>query len=230
MAQALPSPVAPRSVFALSLRVLPDPPPGLDDPVLVRRWLVEVWLVRARWWAALLAALGLYAGAPRSTAPALLAVPLLLAAGRYGVPGLAAGSAAAAVALAGLLTAQATLLGVLGWAVAVELAISWGLFLATFALAVYGLTRANAAWRAWELARWDRDDADLRRIRCGLSAREAELLPLLARPELTYQQIAHTLCISPTTVKTHVQRLGTKLGATGRSGVVAAARERDLLH
>lgn len=157
--------MAPRSVFAFSLRALPDPPPGLDNPVLVRRWLVEVWLVRARWWAALLqllvtpllpaelrplslglglglgaangrlawrllepgadgarlragraqatalewaallAALGLYAGAPRSTAPALLAVPLLLAAGRYGVPGLAAGSAAAAVALAGLLAA-----------------------------------------------------------------------------------------------------------------------------
>lgn len=117
----------------------------------------------------------------------------------------------------------------LGWAVAVELAISWGLFLATFALAVYGLARVNSAWRAWELARWDRDDADLRRIQCGLSVREAELLPLLARPELTYPVIARALCVTPDTVKSHVRRLGLKLGATGRHGVVAAAQQRGLL-
>src|SRR5690606_23241327 len=68
-----------------------------------------------------------------------------------------------------------------------------------------------------------------RRQDYGLSKREWELLPLLVREDLTYEQIGEQLSISPYTVTTHVQRIGQKLGVSGRRAVVRAVRERGLL-
>lgn len=64
-----------------------------------------------------------------------------------------------------------------------------------------------------------------------LSAREQEILPLLADATLDYATIAQQLFCSRHTVRTHVRRLAAKLGVPPtRRAVVDAARARGLLH
>lgn len=76
-----------------------------------------------------------------------------------------------------------------------------------------------------------RAEAALRCQEIGLSATEREVLPLLARADLTtYRQIAALLHRSPDTVRDHMQAIARKLGVTAhRSAVVAAALARGLL-
>jgi DNA-binding NarL/FixJ family response regulator len=62
----------------------------------------------------------------------------------------------------------------------------------------------------------------------GLSARESELLPLLAEG-LKNNEIAEALYLSVNTVKTHLKDLYRKLGASNRAQAVAAAAEAGLL-
>lgn len=62
----------------------------------------------------------------------------------------------------------------------------------------------------------------------GLSARESELLPLLAEG-LKNNEIAASLYLSVNTVKTHLKELYRKLGAANRAQAVAAAAEAGLL-
>jgi len=70
---------------------------------------------------------------------------------------------------------------------------------------------------------------DLRRLRAKLSPQEWRVLPLLARG-LTYDAIGAQLHVSGETVKTHVRRIGEKLGCgQRRSDVLAAARAGGLL-
>ena len=61
-----------------------------------------------------------------------------------------------------------------------------------------------------------------------LTNREQEVLELLAR-RYTDKEIAETLYISPGTVRSHIEHLGEKLNATGRHGIVQAARDQGLL-
>ena len=62
----------------------------------------------------------------------------------------------------------------------------------------------------------------------GLSARESELLPLLAEG-LKNSEIAASLYLSVNTVKTHLKDLYRKLGASNRAQAVASAAEAGLL-
>jgi len=61
-----------------------------------------------------------------------------------------------------------------------------------------------------------------------LTNREQEVLELLTR-RYTDKEIAETLYISPGTVRSHIEHLGEKLNATGRRGIVQAARGQGLL-
>lgn len=61
-----------------------------------------------------------------------------------------------------------------------------------------------------------------------LSARELEILNLVAA-DLTNNEIAEALFISPLTVKTHVERILAKLGVRGRVGAVREGIARELL-
>ncbi len=72
--------------------------------------------------------------------------------------------------------------------------------------------------------------AELRRLDLGLTPRERELLPMLARKELTSRQIGALLYIKPSTIRTYIEQIAEKLSvATTRKAVAAAARERGLL-
>ncbi len=111
-----------------------------------------------------------------------------------------------------------------------------GALLGVVTLALAGWIKADERWRRWEEIRQDAarvaERAELetyRRHDYGLSKREWELLSLLVRDDLTYEQIGEQLSISPYTVKTHVQRIGKKMGVRGRQAVVHTARERGLL-
>jgi LuxR family transcriptional regulator, maltose regulon positive regulatory protein len=61
----------------------------------------------------------------------------------------------------------------------------------------------------------------------ALSQREIEVLRLLAN-NLTNQEIAHRLCVSENTVKTHLANIYGKLGANGRRAAVTKARNAGL--
>jgi ATP/maltotriose-dependent transcriptional regulator MalT len=61
-----------------------------------------------------------------------------------------------------------------------------------------------------------------------LSEREMEIL-LLISTGLTNQEIAHTLVIAVSTVKSHINNLYSKLGTRRRTQAIAIARERGLL-
>lgn len=67
-----------------------------------------------------------------------------------------------------------------------------------------------------------------RQLGAPLSARELQVLHLAAAG-LDYDLIARQLYVSPDTVKTHMRRIGQKLGTSGRRAVVVVARERGLL-
>lgn len=71
-------------------------------------------------------------------------------------------------------------------------------------------------------------DADVSAERPTLSAREAGVLALVSEG-LTNALIAHRLGISPATVKTHVERLLRKLGATDRAHAVGNAMRLGML-
>ncbi len=61
-----------------------------------------------------------------------------------------------------------------------------------------------------------------------LSEREVEVLQLMARG-MSNQEIAHTLFVSPTTVKTHVSHILTKLGVRDRVQAVVEAYESGIV-
>jgi DNA-binding NarL/FixJ family response regulator len=78
------------------------------------------------------------------------------------------------------------------------------------------MSRAFAAHALDALARSARGSADGRGTESGLSAREAEVLGLLAEG-LTDREIAASLQISPRTVETHVSKVLHKLGVRNRA-------------
>ena len=70
--------------------------------------------------------------------------------------------------------------------------------------------------------------ADQARSRDGLTAREVEVLELMAR-QLSNAQIAEKLFVSENTVKTHVSNVLAKLGCSDRAAAVLTAWKRHLI-
>lgn len=68
----------------------------------------------------------------------------------------------------------------------------------------------------------------MRLPRASLSAREIEVLGLVALGK-TNGEIADTLFVSETTIKSHLGHVFTKLGVTTRTAAVAAARDQGIL-
>jgi NarL family two-component system response regulator LiaR len=66
------------------------------------------------------------------------------------------------------------------------------------------------------------------RLRLGITARELEILALIARG-LSNREIATQLFVSENTVKTHCSRAFDKLGATRRTQAVQRGKELGLL-
>jgi DNA-binding NarL/FixJ family response regulator len=75
----------------------------------------------------------------------------------------------------------------------------------------------------------DRSNSDNTATTHGLTAREVEVLALVAAGE-TNRSIAAALVISEYTVARHVQNMLQKLGCSSRSGLTAFAIEHGLAH
>lgn len=180
-------------------------------------------------WALGLVALGVSTGtAAHEALPAVLLLLTLSTALRYGLNGLLGATVASACLTALLVALHVVLIRVLLWQTAAEVLAGWEVLIVLTALLCWGLLGARDEWYRRETARLvRRGTAD--RLESGLTKREWELLPMLAREELTYAAIADRLNIGEETVKTHAHHLGAKLGATKRREIVAEARRRGLL-
>ncbi len=195
------------------------------------------WLAPVLDWTGGIGTLAAFSEEPAfGIAPILLLLVARTAVGFRRLFVLAAATTGALLVLGALLLAQVHWFGVLEANTAKGVLITRGALLGVATLALAGWIKADERWRRWEEIRQDAarvaEHAELetyRRQDYGLSKREWELLPLLARDDLTYEQIGEQLSISPYTVKTHVQRIGKKMGVSGRRAVVHAVRERGLL-
>lgn len=113
------------------------------------------------------------------------------------------------------------------------LAVGWTAALASIAALQGMVILGGAALRGYEQALIDAQIANGARERHGLSDRELELLPFLARRDLlTQTDVGQALDvrISGRTVGAHITHISEKLDVKGgRWAVVHAARERGLL-
>lgn len=180
-------------------------------------------------WAATTASIGAFSNEPAIATPAVLLLMVVTTTLRYGIRGLIGASGGALLIIAALMGVQVRMHTVLDVNQAMMILASWAVVVGVMLLVSIALLRSNAKRRhgAEPAVAISTDDPPLHL--CTLSERERQLLPLLAQSDLTYQQIAGLLFISPETVKTHVRRMGRKLGVSGRENVVAIARERGWL-
>jgi DNA-binding NarL/FixJ family response regulator len=93
--------------------------------------------------------------------------------------------------------------------------------------AVRRVARGEMLFSAAELRRAMRDDSPTEE-RPTLSARELEVLALIATGR-EVEEVADQLCISPLTLRTHVQRILHKLGVHSRLEAVALALREGLI-
>uniref|UniRef100_A0A7C2W758 Response regulator transcription factor n=2 Tax=Thermorudis TaxID=1649508 RepID=A0A7C2W758_9BACT len=181
-------------------------------------------------WSSILAVVGVFHDDPAFPWTGLFVLLVLTSGVRCGRRGVLAATLAAAAVTGTLLGVEAFVLHVLEGSRLVTLLLWATVLLALAGITTSSLLAAADLWHQWHTAQRTHERFALARRQFGLSQREWELLPLLARDDLTYDQIAAILMISPYTVKTHVQRLGQKLGgAHGRRAVVRAARKAGLL-
>lgn len=195
-------------------------------------------------WAVTLAAIGLFSHNPHSNTHALLILRIPTDGMRYGLRGVLGAALGAGSVLGILMGTQALVLRLLPVPMAWGTLLGWEVIIGMMALIVgsalsigarlYHCTRSvphDAPHPRQDLGQGltENERSALLRLHYKISPREAELLPWLAQPTLTYQQIGRELHISPETIKTHVRRLGVKLDAKGRESIVTTARTRGLL-
>ena len=194
-----------------------------------RQLRVMRWVSTALDWAIGLGSIALFSPELADWTPALL-LPLILTTGiRFGSSGIVVAVALAILSVTGFVMAQMHVHGVYDGSDARNAWIGWTLLIVTTGCVGHGLVLAMRHYARWAEARWSHYGSALPRLQHGISAREWELLPLLAQEQLTYRQIADELHLSPETIKTHVRHLGSKLGVSGRHQVVSAARRQGLL-
>lgn len=180
-------------------------------------------------WSGVLAILSLCVGNPFNNALSVLLILILVGGIRYGRAGLILSTFGAELIVIGFAGVHLIVLQSLRIEILTRGVAAWTGSILLTSLLVGCVIRAGEIWLQQTAEQWKIGRATLHWLCSGLSPREWELLPLLARTDLTYEQIAEALSISSETVKTHVRNLGIKLGANGRKAVVAAARERGLL-
>lgn len=195
------------------------------------------WLAPSLDWMGGLSAIAVFSEEPGfGIAPILLLLVARTAVNSRRLSVLLAATIGALLVLGALLVAQVHWFEVLEADTAQGVLITRGALLAIVAMALAGWIKTDDRWHQWVETQRDSlhvaERAELetyRRHDYGLSQREWELLPFLACDDLTYEQIGKQLSISAYTIKTHVQRIGKKLGVNGRQAVVRVARERGLL-
>lgn len=180
-------------------------------------------------WAITVGSIALFSPELSNWTPALLLLLILTTATRYGQLGVVITAVVATFTVTGLIAAELFILGVYETPIARDAWLGWTLLILVATSIGSGVVRAKAEYNQWEQDRWVHYGSILPRFRLGISEREAELLPFLARKELTYRQIADELNRSPETIKSHVRHLGAKLGVSGRNQVVLAAQQHGLL-
>jgi DNA-binding CsgD family transcriptional regulator len=84
------------------------------------------------------------------------------------------------------------------------------------------LSGGFSGYVAWIEPQWRRETIRDARARTRLSAREREILDLLVRG-FRRSEIARSLGIAETTAQSHVRKIGSKLGCSRRSEIVARA-------
>jgi len=87
-----------------------------------------------------------------------------------------------------------------------------------------GIKRSDLGDLMYELPEPILSSAPPVREPCSLSARELQILGLLASGSV-YKQIAHQLDLSPSTVRSHLHRIYTRIGAADRTQAVLIARQ-----
>lgn len=180
-------------------------------------------------WAITLGIIFLFSLELANWAPALLLLLVLTTGIRSGEPGMLVAMLLAMASVMGLVITQVHVHGDYDFGDAGTAWIAWAFLIVTTGCVGHGLLQAMRQYQHWDHARWDRFGSAVSRFQHGISAREWELLPLLAHEGLTCRQIAAQLHVSPETVKAHVHHLGKKLGVSGRHQVITVARQHGLL-
>lgn len=205
-------------------------------------------------WSGVLGVIGAFSGELEAGSPSLLLLLLGMAGLRWGLRGLIIATTGATVAVVILVEVQVLIHGVLTADRALAILVSWGLLFGVAALLLGSLLRVGEKWWSGQETGYSSEGAvshepqpaameplveqvdqqpakttALQRPPCCLTKREQQLLPLLAQPDLTYQDIGDRLSISPDTIKTHVYHMAQKLGVRGRWAVVTVSRKRGLL-
>lgn len=234
---------------AVLLRQRPDP----ERLRMIRR------LATALGWGSGVAFLGLLSVDPTSLAPMLLPILVIATGVRYRLRGAALAALGAVALVAALIGAQVWVLEVLAVAAAGAALLGWTLVIVAVAVVVGAVVWAADEARAREAARQEREreewcrqqearlaheyamrlqqeQAQLDQERAalwwqreGLTEREWEVLQLSAQG-LGRERIGARLCLSPMTVKTHIQNIGHKwnLEKGGQRAIVAEAQQRGM--
>lgn len=148
---------------------------------------------------------------------------------RFHLAGLIVGSLLAFGAIAALVTAQLVVLDVLQPAQAIVIVGSWAVVMAVMTLVLGVLFSGFDRWQLQEQGIRGHLRDTLKRMQTGLTEREWQVLRMLPRQDLTYDEIGEQLYISSGTIKAHVRHIGEKLGVRGRHEVVAEATRQGLL-
>lgn len=180
-------------------------------------------------WAATIASISAFSVVPAIATPAILLLMVVTTALRYGIRGMIGASGGALLIITVLIGFQVRMKTVPDFDQAVMILASWAVVLGVMLLVGITLLRSGAERHRGTPTEVATSPGEPPPHPRNLSERERQLLPVLARSELTYLQIAGLLYISPETVKTPVRRMGRKLGVRGRWDVVGMARERGWL-
>lgn len=184
-------------------------------------------------WCVALAMIGLLDADLAPATPAATLTVLIPAAIRFQLRGVIAAGLASVVLVVFWAAVHATTRSPVAPRQAAVVALAWaGILLWVAALLVAGIVARRMLRTIQSAAPLPHNDA-LAVAQCGgLTARQCELLPLLAQPVLSYDEIGERLdpIISGRTVGTHVFKMGQALGvAGGRWAVVTEARRRGML-
>ena len=170
-----------------------------------------------------------FSAEPAAATPAVLLLLSVTTALRYQLLGLIFAAIATLFIISILVAAQVLIFGVLDRAQAAMIVGSWAVVMGVLVLVLGVLTCGFESWQSNEHTIRDNVHDTIMRLRYGLTERERQVLTLLPKHDLTYEDIGRELSISSGTVKAHVRHIGEKLGVRGRHAVVSEAYRHGLL-